>query len=316
MQDTDESRGKRPPLHCPVMGREVLELLDPRPGDALLDLTVGTGGHTLILGSKLGAGGLAAGMDADEGALKTARMRLEPELDCRVRLFHGRFSEADEVLKEVGTEGFDVIIADLGVGTHQLDDPARGFSFDSPGPLDMRFDPTSGRGAEEVINREPEDSLADIFYHLGQERFSRQIAAKICRRRRHEPIGTARDLADIAKSVYAARSGGRRWRLHPATRIFMALRIYVNGELGELDRLLEKLPAIARPGARAAVITYHSLEARRVKAAWRRQAGQGLMEILTPRPQQPSEEEVSRNPRARSAQLRAARIRKLGSTMT
>ncbi len=314
MHETDNDSALSRPLHRPVMGREVLELLDPKPGQALLDLTLGTGGHALMLGEKLGPRGLIAGMDADESALRTAQKRLESNLNCRIRLFQGRFSEAEEVLEKVGIDGFDMMIADLGVGSHQLDDPGRGFSFESGDTLDMRFDPTTGRSARDVVNEEPEERLADIFYHLGQERFSRPIASQIGRRRRRQAINSARELADIAKRVYAARSGNRTWRLHPATRIFMALRIHVNRELEELDALLERMPRLAAGGAMAAVITYHSLEARRVKTAWRRQAGCGSIEIVTPKPLRPTPEEVARNPRARSAQIRAARFGMAGTS--
>ncbi len=296
------------PVHQPVMQREVLEMLDPRPGDALLDLTLGTGGHALTLGAHLGPDGLVVGMDADEKALKTARPRLEQQLEGRVRLFHGRFSEADQVLKEVGIDGFDIVLADLGVGTHQLDDHSRGFSFDSEARLDMRFDVSGGLSAFDVVNRETEENLADIFYRLGQERYSRQIAAEICRSRRNSPIETPQRLAAIATRIYATRSRGRRWRLHPATRIFMALRIHVNDELGELEKLLNMLPALTAAGARSGIITYHSLEARLVKTLWRRQAAQGVLEIIPPAPAGPGESEIEQNPRARSAQLRAARF--------
>ncbi len=262
----------------------------------------------MTLAPKLGGKGFMVGMDADEDALRTAKKRMESEGICNVRFFHGRFSEAGEVLKETQIPGFDCIIADLGVGSHQLDAAGRGFSFESDEPLDMRFDPTAGRSAREIINEEPEKSLADIIFNLGQERFSRNIAYEICKRRKNKPISKARELADVAKKVYASRCGKRRWRIHPATRTFMALRIYVNDEMGELERLLDVLPGFAAAGGRVVLITYHSLEARKVKTAWRRQEEIGLIELLTAKPIKPCENEVEDNPRARSAQLRAARF--------
>ncbi len=296
-------------LHRPVMCPEVVKLLTPRPGQKLLDVTMGTGGHSILIGKHLGQNGLIVGMDADESALKVAGHRFDRELDCPARLFHGHFSEAEQVVEEVGVDGFDLIIADLGLGTHQLDNPARGFSFDSDTNLDMRFDAASGRSAAEVINNEAEGELADIFYRLGQERYSRQIASEILQRRRRESISSARELAKIAEKIYAARSRGRKWRIHPATRIFMALRIYVNAELDELDRLLELIPRLAALDGKVAIITYHSLEARRVKHAWRRQEKNGVLGLITKKPLMPCDQEVSENPRARSAQLRVARIK-------
>ncbi len=297
-----------PPIHRPVMVPEVLSLLRPAPGDAALDLTVGTGGHALALARAVGPDGLLVGIDADPDAVEAARARLEADAPCPVRLFAARFSRAADVAAEAGLEGFDAALADLGIGTHQLDSPERGFAFASEAPLDMRYDRTGGPSARDVVNRASEQELADIFYRLGEERYSRQIAAAVCRRRQEAPIETPAELADLVKQVVARRSRrGRTWRIHPATRAMMALRIYVNRELDELDALLEALPDLLAAGGRAAVLTYHSLEARRVKRAWRRQQREGLYELLTASPLKPSEEEVSRNPRARSAQLRAVR---------
>ncbi len=314
MGEGAEFEGPCRQLHRPVMCREILDFLNPSPGQSLLDLTAGTGGHSLLLAERLGADGLIVGMDADESALKTARRKLEAESVCDFRLFQGRFSQAMEVLEKVNISGFDLIIADLGVGTHQLDDEGRGFSYESDSPPDMRFDPSEGRSALEVINEEPQESLADILYHFGQERFSRPIASGICRRRMEKPLESAREVAEIIKKVYAARTGGKKWRIHPATRTFMALRIYVNDELGELEKILELFPRLVGAGARAAIITYHSLEARRVKTAWRRQEKEGVLELVTPKPVKPDEREVAENPRARSAQLRVARFSKAART--
>ncbi len=295
-------------IHLPVLKEEVLDLLTPSPGESLLDLTFGTGGHSLLIGRHLGTDGLIAGMDADQEALKVGKKRLSEKLDCEFRVFQGRFSQAKEVLAQVGIKGFDLILADLGIGTHQLDNPARGFSFEADGVLDMRFDTEAGRSAAEIVNQTPEKELADIFYKLGQERFSRQIASAICRRRLEEPIKSPAELAQIAKEVYIPRTRGKRWRIHPATRIFMALRIYVNDELNELDKLLGILPELATENARAAIITYHSLEAKKVKNSWREKERNGVLELINKKPVMPSEQEISSNPRARSAQLRGVKF--------
>jgi 16S rRNA (cytosine1402-N4)-methyltransferase len=206
-------------------------------------------------------------------------------------------------MRELGLDGFHVVLADLGVGP-QLDDPARGFAFESCARLDMRYDPSAGISAWDVVNRTPERALSDILFIYGEERLSRQIAAAICRERQRRPIDTPAELSALIKRVAARRSAGRTWRIHPATRSAMAMRIYVNDELGELERLLEVLPSLLAPGGRAAVLSYHSLEARRVKLVWRRQQQEGLIEVLTRKAVKPSEDEIRQNPRARSAQLR------------
>jgi 16S rRNA (cytosine1402-N4)-methyltransferase len=252
-------------------------------------------------------------LDRDRRTLEMAKRRLQRELDCEMHFFHGRFSQVAELVKEIETEGFNLILADLGIGTHQLDDLSRGFSYNSTGKLDMRFDDSGGQTAWDVVNHTPEKELADIFYQLGEERYSRQIAAEIIRCREKHSIDSPAELAEIAKKVYARRQSGRTWQKHPATRIFQALRIYVNQEMEELDMMLKLIPDLLLPDGRLGIITYHSLEARAVKQAWKKQGKADILEILTPTPLFPSEEETGRNPRARSAQLRVARKRVIGS---
>lgn len=296
------------PLHRPAMVAQVIEVLHPSPGETVLDVTVGTAGHALALASRLGPDGLLVGIDADPDAIEVARARLEQAAPCRIDLHAAPFSRAAEVARRAGVDAFDCVLADLGVGSHQLDRPERGLAFDSQARLDMRYDPTTRPSAWEVVNMAEEQELADIFYRLGEERFSRQIAAAVCRRRQEAPLDSPAELADLIKHVVARRTPRRRtWRLHPATRVMMALRIYVNRELEELDALLAALPGLLRTGGRVAVLTYHSLEARPVKWTWRAQQKQGLLEVTTRSPLRPSEEEVRQNPRVRSAQLRAAR---------
>lgn len=291
------------PLHRPAMVEQVLDYLQPPAGGRALDATAGTGGHSIAIARRLGADGLLVAMDRDEDALEVARDRLE-ETDCPFRLFKGSFTRAGDAAERANVEGFDAVLADLGIGTHQMDDPERGFSYSSTERLDMRYDRSQRLTAREVVNREPEDRLADIFWELGEERLSRQIARAIVRRRDREPIDTPAELAELIENV-AARGGGE-WRIHPATRVMMALRIYVNNELEELEEFLELLPDLLAPGGRAVILTYHSLEARRVKQAWQEQENEGRLEVLTESPVMPDREEVNDNPRVRSCQLRAA----------
>lgn len=300
--------GAESPLHEPAMVPQVVDLLRPSPGEVAVDLTVGTGGHSLALAAALAPDGLLIGIDADRAALRVARARLQSQALCRFMLFAVPFSQVPRIAREAGVEAFNVALADLGVGTHQLSQPERGFSFDSDARLDMRYDPSAGLSAWDVVNHAPEEELAGIFHQLGEERYSRQIAGRICRRRAEAPINTGAELAELVISVVARRTPRRRtWRIHPATRVMMALRIYVNHELEELDALLRSLPSLVAKGGRAGILTYHSLEARRVKQAWRRQEKEGIWQVITPSPAKPTAEQVSQNPRVRSAQLRAAR---------
>lgn len=297
-----------PPLHQPAMVPQVVAALSPKPGDIVLDLTLGTAGHALALAEAAGPDGLLIGLDADAQALARAESRLQAECPCRFRLFNLPFSRLAEAVREAGLEAVDCALADLGVGTHQLMDPARGFGFESEARLDMRFDTSRGPSAWDIVNGAEEEELSDIFHRLGEERYSRQIAARICREREEGPIDTPAQLAALVKAVVARRTPRRHtWRLHPATRVMMALRIHVNGELDELDALLAALPQAVRVGGRMAILTYHSLEARRVKQAWRAQQRDGLVEVLKPDPEFPSDDEVRENPKVRSVQLRKAR---------
>jgi len=304
--EKEKSTNNEMPIHRPAMVRETLDALSPRAGDKALDLTVGTGGHALALADKIGPDGFLLGLDRDKSALKVAKERLAESASCDFRLFRCPFSKADRAAQEVGVERYHVILADLGVGSHQLEDPTRGFSYESDHKLDMRFNTTKGMSARDVVNSMPEEKLADIFYELGEERYSRQIARAICERRDEDPIETPAELAEIVKQVAARKSDGRTWRLHPATRVMMALRIYVNREMEELEALLEVLPHLLARGARVCILTYHSLEARRVKQAWKEQEDKGLLREFDDSPIMPSDEEVEENPRVRSCQLRAA----------
>jgi 16S rRNA (cytosine1402-N4)-methyltransferase len=285
------------------MVEEVLSFLEPRKDATFVDLTVGGGGHAAVLAELLGPGGTLVGIDLDPRALELARKRLADRVAARVILIHGNFADCDRLLAEAGIEGADGMLADLGVCSLHLDDPKRGFSFRSEAPLDMRMDTSSDLPtAADIVNEASQGELEDIFREYGQERFARKIARLIVRERDKVPIETTEDLARIARRAY-----GPRWRrIHPATRIFQALRIAVNAELDNLGRMLSVAPEVLRGGGRLAVISFHSLEDRIVKEDFRNRAAQGVYNVLTKKPVRPSEREVSENPRARSAKLRAA----------
>jgi 16S rRNA (cytosine1402-N4)-methyltransferase len=288
------------PRHVPVLPAEVLTALDPQPGQCLVDATVGAGGHARLLAEHLGPTGRLIGLDRDAAMLELARSRLE---GLPVILVQANFDRLPEVLAELGQEPADGVLADLGVCSDQLAAPERGLSFQQAGPLDMRLDPSEGEPASALLRRLNERELADLFWQYGEERFSRRIARRIVETRRRSPLETTEQLAELVRRCVPRGRG--RHPIDPATRVFQALRIAVNDELGALDRLLAALPRCLKPGGRACLISFHSLEDRRVKQAFRdRQRWQ----VLTPRPIQASEEEVRRNPRSRSAKLRAARL--------
>jgi 16S rRNA (cytosine1402-N4)-methyltransferase len=290
--------------HVPVMPAEVLDALAPAAGQTVVDATVGAGGHALLLAERLGPGGRLIGLDQDPAMLDLARPRLEALPSAApVTLMQANFDRLREVLDELGIAAVDGVLADLGICSDQLDAPDRGFSFQEDGPLDMRLDVQTGEPASALLRRLSERNLADLFWQYGEERFSRRIARKIVATRRREPLETTGQLARLVRSC-VPRPRGRRPGIDPATRVFQALRIAVNDELGALDRLLAALPECVRPGGRAAVISFHSLEDRRVKQAFR---DRERWQALTPKPVQAGEDELRRNPRARSAKLRAAR---------
>ncbi|HXG10203.1 MAG TPA: 16S rRNA (cytosine(1402)-N(4))-methyltransferase RsmH [Gemmataceae bacterium] len=293
------------PRHVPVLSAEVLDLLAPAPGQVVVDATVGAGGHARLLAERIGPTGRLIGLDQDESMLELARLRLA---GLPVTLVHSNFDRLRQVLDELGIDAVDGVLADLGVASDQLDAAERGFSFQQPGPLDMRLDPSQGEPAAALLQRLSERDLADLFWQYGEERYSRRIARKIVETRRRQPLETTTQLAELVRRC-VPRPKGRRPTIDPATRVFQALRIAVNDELGALDRLLAALPDCVKPGGRAAIISFHSLEDRRVKHAFRDST---KWEVLTRKPVEASEEEVARNPRARSAKLRVAR-RKGGS---
>ena len=289
-------------MHEPVLVAEVVALLRPQPDGVYVDGTVGLGGHAAAL---LEAGaGRVIGLDRDLNALASARDRLAARAD-RVELVHRDYRELIDVLKTRQLESIDGVLIDLGVSSLQLDDAARGFSFKQDGPLDMRMDPSSGPTAAELIAGADEKTLADIIYRFGEERHSRRIARAIVGACAQRPITRTGELAAIVRRA----AGGRGWqRIDPATRTFQALRIWVNRELEGLEAFLESAVGALRRGGRLVVIAFHSLEDRAVKQTFRRLAAATdgpLVTILTRRPIIPGDEEAGRNPRSRSARLRA-----------
>jgi 16S rRNA (cytosine1402-N4)-methyltransferase len=286
--------------HVPVLASEVLAALDPQPGQLVVDATVGAGGHAGLLAQKLTPGGRVIGLDQDPAMIEKARPNLS---GLPVMLIPANFEDLRQVLTSIGIDAVDGVLADLGVCSDQLDDPDRGLSFNQDGPLDMRLDPSRGEPASALLRKLNERDLADLIYELGEERFSRRIARKIVEVRKTAPLETTGELAELVRRCVPRPGGKRRKTIDPATRVFQALRIAVNDELGALDRLLQDLPACVRPGGRAVLISFHSLEDRRVKQAFRQPS---LWQVLNKKPLQAGDEEVRRNPRARSAKLRAA----------
>ena len=284
--------------HVPVLLAEVVEWLAPRPGQTFVDGTLGAGGHARALAECVGDQGTVIVLDRDPAALEAAERNLA---GLPIKLAQSNFSELPEVLQEVGVEKVDGIVLDLGLSSDQLADETRGFSFQATGPLDLRFDPTHGEPAARLVNRLSEPHLADLIYEFGEERYSRRIARAIVERRREREIASAAELAEIVRR--AIPRGKHEERIDPATRTFQALRIAVNDELKSLDMGLKRLPDCLRPGGRLAIISFHSLEDRRVKEAFR---DDPRLNNLTRKPVRPSEGEVAANARSRSAKLRVA----------
>ena len=283
-------------IHIPVLCEEVLEWLAPQPGMLILDGTLGGGGHAELLAQRVAPSGKIIGLDRDEQAVIAARERLA---GLPVEAVHGSYADAPEILASLDIGPLDGVLLDLGLSSDQLADVERGFSFDADGPLDLRFDTSAGDPAWRLIERLSEKHLADLIYAYGEERRSRRIARRIVAKRREKPIRTAADLSRIVRSCMP-RHGQR---IDPATRTFQALRIAVNEELAAIDTAMRRLPELLKPGGRIAVISFHSLEDRPTKEAFR---DTPHLKPLTKKPIQAGEDELARNPRSRSAKLRVA----------
>lgn len=289
-----------PAPHVPVLLAECLEALAPRAGGIYCDCTLGRGGHAEALLEASEPDGRLIGLDRDPSALEACGDRLARFGD-RVTLVHARFGEVRGELDRLGIEGVDGLLADLGVSSPQLDEAERGFSFRFEGPLDMRMDPTRGQSAKEAIEALDERSLADVIFELGEEKRSRPIARAIKRAESEGKLSSTSELRSAVVSAIGHKPGSP---IDPATRTFQALRLYVNDELGELDRLLGSLPSVLNVDGIAAIISFHSLEDRAVKHTFR---GEPSLLPLTKRPIEASDLEREQNPRSRSAKLRAAR---------
>lgn len=312
-------------VHLPVLLRETVEWLSPPLDGIVVDCTVGMGGHAAEL-LKLIPQGRLIGLDQDVEALQHARLALQG--DPRVTLVKANFADLLNVLKELSLSEVDRVLMDIGVSSLQLDSPTRGFSFQQNGPLDMRMDASAPLTAADVVNTYREDQLANVIYEYGEERKSRQLASAIVRARTQKPFETTEELALLAKRVLGnpRPKKGESFK-HPATRLFQALRIEVNRELEVLKTALKDAVSILKPGGRLAVITFHSLEDRIVKQYFKSESvdcicppripqcvcgHKASIELLTRKPVEASEEEISKNPRSRSAKLRV--IKKLGGT--
>jgi len=294
--------------HVPVLLKEAIDFLAIKRGGTYIDATVGLGGHSFEIAKRLGAPGHLIGLDKDPAALDIAREKLvvgrsslvvgEPDWP-QITLLHRSFAEIGSDQRPATIDG---ILADIGVSSLHLNDAARGFSFQAEGPLDMRMNPQAELTAEQVVNQVDEVTLANLIYEFGEERRSRRIARAIVRSR---PIRTTAQLADVVSAAARPMNQAER-RIHPATKTFQAIRIFVNHELNDLRALLEAAPRVLKPGGRLVIISFHSLEDRIVKYALREGVKQGHYKLMTKKPVVAGKEEIDRNPRARSAKLRAA----------
>jgi len=298
---------RREVRHIPVMLAEVLAVLRPRAGAIMVDCTVGLGGHASELLSRISPGGRLIGLDVDSSNLELARTRLSG-MGGTWELHRSNFAALPTVLAEAGVERVDGVLADLGVASPQIDDASRGFSYRQPGPLDMRMNPTRGQPASVLVNRMSEEELTRALLELGDEADGPKIARLIVERRRKSPIVTTQDLMAIvceARDFTLRRAAGAK--LHPAARTFQALRMLVNRELGNLQRLLDVLPDCLAPGGAAAIISFHSGEDRLVKRAFRRGLDSGAYSEIAGEPVVATEAERTANPRSRSVKLRWVR---------
>ncbi len=282
--------------HLPVIAKEVLESLAPKQGQIVLDLTAGFGGHAHLLHQAIGNTGHYYGIDRDPEARTFFLNRFK---DCsNITHLAGTFDTAPTLLARVGVTKVDVVLADIGISSYQVDNANRGFSFAKEGPLDMRMSPDTGLSAADLVNSMETEPLANLIYNYGEERRSRQIADAICKRRRKKKFTTTTDLAECIAN--ASRGG----KIHPATRTFQALRIAVNGELDQLATILQNIPPLLNSQGRFGIISFHSLEDRLVKNAFKQLQKSGDFNILTKKPIVAGVEEIKTNKRSRSAKLR------------
>ncbi len=289
--------------HIPVLFEETIRGLNLQPGKIVVDGTLGGGGHAIAIARAVGSAGMVIGTDRDTKALDRVDKRVadlnEP---INVKTYFANYCDFDAALERAGVDKVDGFLLDLGLSSDQLADRERGFSFDSDGDFDLRFDVTEGEPAYKLLNRWKEEKIADTIYKYGEDRLSRRIARAIVERRSEEPIRYAKEVAEICRRCDPTPPWSKN-RIDPATRTFQAFRIAVNDELGSLETFLSKCVDYLRPGGRVAIISFHSLEDRIVKNAFREM---DMMKIVTKKPIVATDEEVERNPRSRSAKLRIA----------
>ena len=297
---------QRPIAHIPVLAKALAKRIDIPDDAVIVDATVGKAGHGFLFGKKLGRKGVFVGLDVDDKCIEAAGEKLK-NLVCKVILIRENFANLQEELEARQIGKVDFILADLGVCSAQFADSARGLSFQTDMPLDMRLDSRLKKTAADIVNKADERSLADLIYKYGQERGSRRIARFIVQQRQRSPIISTAQLAGIVCKALARPVKTRRSRIHPATRTFQALRIAVNDELDNLQKLLCAAPDLLNHGGYIAVISFHSLEDKLVKDNFRQNSKSGVYEIMTKKPIRASQAEVTENPRARSARLRIAR---------
>lgn len=292
-------------FHTPVMLREVLDYLDLKPGKVIVDATLGTAGHAEKILERILPGGGLIGIDRDEESLAVARERLS-SFGSACKFIHGNFADIDSLLENLKIKKVDGVLFDLGISSFQLQDAARGFSFKNEGPLDMRMDKDSYISAYDLVNNLNEEELSTLLWNFGEERWHNHIARLLVRERERQPIATTLELADIVSRSVPSRYRYRHYRIHPATRTFQAVRIAVNRELEILESAINKAVAILEQKARICVISFHSLEDRVIKFAFRKAKANGLIDIVTPKPLTPAQSEISANPASRSSKLRVA----------
>jgi 16S rRNA (cytosine1402-N4)-methyltransferase len=291
--------------HIPVLAETLVEQINLPTDAVMVDATIGHGGHSFLFGKKMSKRGTIVGFDLDNDALRKAETRLE-KLSCGKIFVHSNFSRISECLGGEEIEKVDFILADLGLCSAQVADEKFGLSFNTNMPLDMRIDKRLKSTAADIVNRENEKDLADLIFKFGQDRASRRIARFIVHERRKERIATTGQLAEIVCRALGKTGRSRKTRIHPATRTFQALRIAVNNELDNIQKLLDSAPALLKKHGKIAVISYHSLEDRLVKNNFKLNARAGSYRIITKKPISPSRGEIAENRRARSAKLRIA----------
>ncbi len=292
--------------HVSVMADEVVQWLRPESCEVIFDGTFGAGGHSIALARRVAPGGVVLAVDRDPAAVESGTQMLSDDAALAalpIEVYCGSYHRLDRLLKAAGRPAVDGVVLDLGLSSDQLADRERGFSFSNDGPLDLRFDPSSGQTATQFLASANERDIADAIYQFGEERFSRRIAKQVVlRRQARQPVRTVGELVEICQRCVPR---GKHHDIHPATRTFQALRIMVNQELSILEDALRSIPAMVNPGGRIAIISFHSLEDRLVKQAFR---DNPRLEVLTRKPLRPTEAEVAANPRSRSAKMRVAQV--------